>query len=253
MLNFRLSQLDALTRLGVAALVLVLMGGLLASAGHLVEHHQNRDEQEGMSYDDVVGVYHGIRTEAPLFTALDRGHPEGLPQGQRSILMDWLTSGNVAEGYDSLELGDDAPAEILDRHCLSCHARGAEEGGGIGETIPLEYFDEVEKLAISRDVAPMDPAILLASLHTHALGMGTLTLLLVLLAMCTRFPRVLVSLLTATAGLGLLFDLGSWFLAGDSAGFVTLIVVGGATWMGSCALLGLFALVELVLPAPTAD
>lgn len=249
MLPFRLSQLGLGARVGLGALLLVLLGGLVASSAHLVEHHHTRDERDGMSFDDVVGVYHGIRTEAPLVSALERGHPEELTKPQRQLLLDWLASGQIAEGYDSLELGDDAPAEILDAHCLACHSKNATEGEGIGQTIPLEYFDEVERLAISRDVAPVAEAILLASIHTHALGMGTLSLLFVLMALATRFPARLVGFLAATCGLGLLADLSCWFLARGSESLVTLIVVGGGVWMSSCALLGLMSLFELLLPA----
>jgi hypothetical protein len=249
MFPFRLSQLGLGVRVGLGGLLLVLLGGLIASSAHMVEHHHTRDERDGMSFDDVVGVYHGIRTEAPLVSALERDHPEGLPASQRQLLLDWLASDQIAEGYDSLELGDDAPAEILDAHCLSCHSGSATEGNGIGKTIPLEYFDEVEKLAISRDVAPVDEAIMLASIHTHALGMGTLSLLFVLLALATRFPGRLVGLLSAACGLGLLADLSSWFLARGSEGFTVLIVAGGGIWMVSCALLGLLSLLELCLPA----
>lgn len=253
MSNLRLSSLGLGARIGLSAIVLVLLGGILASSAHLVEHHQNRDEREGMSYDDVVGHYHGIQTQAPLRVALERGHPEDLGDPQRKILLDWLSGDRISEDYDSLDLGDDAPIEILDASCLHCHAANATEGDGIGATIPLEYFDEVKKLAFSRDVSPVDEKILLASMHTHSLGMGTLSLLLMALALATRFPSKLVGFLCAACGTGLLVDLAGWFLSRDSADFVILIVGGGSVWMISSALLGLLALFELWLPRGTSS
>ena len=245
MLPFRLSSFGFGTRLGLSALVLVLLGGLVASSAHLIGHHENRDEREGMSFDDVVGHYHGIQTEAPLRAALERGHPETLEQPQRQVLLDWLQSDRITEGYDSLDLGDDAPVEIIDMACLGCHSTSATDGDGIGATIPLEYFDDVKKLAFSRDVSPVGEEILLASMHTHALGMGTLSLILIGLALATRFSSRLVGFLTATCGLGLLVDLSGWFLARGNADFVVLIVGGGALWMVSSVVLALIALVEM--------
>jgi hypothetical protein len=249
MLPFRLSQLGLGARCGIFAVLMVLFLGLIASTAHLSGHHQNRDEQPGLGYQDLVGVYHGIRTRAPLVIALERGHPETLPAPQRSLLLAWLASDDLAEGYDSLDLGDDAPAEILDGQCLDCHSPNATKGGGIGATIPLAYFDEVKKQAVSRDVAPTDPGVLLASLHTHALGMGTLSLVLILLALATRFSARLVGFLATTCGLGLCADLGSWLLAREHPSLVRAIAVGGAVWILSAATLALLVGLELVRPA----
>ncbi len=248
MLPFRLRDLALGVRLGLSLLVLVLFGGLLYSATHLVQHHEGRDGTDGFSYDDVVGVYHGIRTEAPLAVALESGHPEELGDAERQVLLDWLASGDLAGGYDSLELGDSAPAEIVDANCLQCHASGATEGNGVGERLPLEYFDEVEALAVSRDVAPQDPEIVIASAHTHALGMGSLSIVLLALALATRFGSRLVGLCAVASGAGLLADLGSWLLARDSVGFVVLIAGGGTLWMVANAVLALLVLGELWLP-----
>ncbi len=40
----RLCHLPGMARIGVAALMLVVLGGLLVSAWHLFDHYQNRDE-----------------------------------------------------------------------------------------------------------------------------------------------------------------------------------------------------------------
>ena len=169
-------------------LLLTITGGMVASAAHLVLHHENRDEEPGLSMQDIEGAYHGVRTTATLVTSLDTGHPDTLPAADRTRLLEWLRGDSIADDYDSLDLGDNAPAEIIQRQCLSCHARGSSEGDGIGESVPLEYFDDVVKIAVSRDVEPVATEILVASAHTHALTMGALSIVLSLLAWCTRWP-----------------------------------------------------------------
>ena len=154
-----------------------------------------------------------------------------------------------SEDYDSLDLGDDAPAELIDRACLQCHSSGATQGDGIGDEMPLEYWDQIKNLAFSREVSPTAPEIMIASAHTHALGMGTLALLVVLLALATRWPKKILSGLVLLNGLGLALDLGGWFLARSSAAWVPVLAVGGAIWAGTSAILIGFVLLELWLPA----
>lgn len=242
----RLRDLPAAARLGITCMVVVLAFGLATSAAHLVAHHEKRDERPGLSLDDVRGAYHGIRTRAPLRVALERGHPEKMADRDRRALLAWLEGGASSETYDSLDLGEYAPAEILDRNCLSCHARNADDS--IGKRVPLEYWDDVRVLAVSRDVKPTAPEILIASAHTHALAMGTLSLLVGMLSLATRFPAGLVGFLVLLSGAGLAADLGSWFLAREHGVFVWGIVGGGAAWMGGTALMLAIVLFELWLP-----
>jgi hypothetical protein len=245
---FRLSALPFGARAGITFLLFVLLGGYFAASKHLVAHHENRDEREGMSLDDLVGAYSGIRNKAPLITALERDHPEELPAKDRDLLLGWLTSDRIAEGYDALDLGDDAPAEVIDRACLQCHSAGAEEGDGIGETMPLEYFDQVRNLAFSREVSPTSVEILIASAHTHALGMGTLSLVLVLLMLATRWPRWMASVLIGFNGFGLFVDLACWGLARQSGAFVPVLAVSGAVWAGTGVVMIGLMLVDLWIP-----
>jgi hypothetical protein len=252
--TFRLVDLPWSARLGLAALVLVLLGGLAASAAHLFVHHENRDERPGLSLDDLTGAYHGIRTRAPLLVALEAGHPDDLPAAEREGLLAWLGSADLAAGYDDLELGDRAPAEIVDRRCLRCHARQATEGDEIGKRVPLEYWDDVRSLAVSRDVTPTAAEIVLASLHTHALGMGTLSVIAILLACATRWRRGLVGALALLSGLGLALDLAAWLPARDAAFLVPVLALAGGTWISATGALLLLGLVDLLRPGKaTAD
>jgi hypothetical protein len=244
---FVLSSLPRPFRGGLACLVLVLLYGLGVSAAHLFLHHENRDSRPGLTLDDLTGVYHGLSAQAPLLRSLERGHPAGLPAADAEALRRWLALPDLAQGYDDTKLGDRAPAEILDRQCLRCHARGATDGDGIGKRIPLEYWDDVKAQAEGRAVEPNAAGIVVASAHTHALAMGSLSVAVVLLAFCTRWPRRLTGLLAAVSGLALLVDLLCWLPARGAAGLVPVLAAAGAAWLASTAVLLLLVLGELVL------
>jgi hypothetical protein len=245
--KFRLRDLPASLRLAVSALVLVFLGGLAASGYHLREHHQNRDEQPGVSFDDLEGAYRGIQTTSPLVGALERGHPSELKPRDREVLLKWLHSARIAEDFDNLDLGDAAPAELLRRDCMTCHARAAVAKSD--SKVALEYWDDVNKLAFSRHVEPVSTAILAASTHTHALALGTLTAVVAVLLLLTRWPRALCNGLVTIASLGLLADLASWWLAPASELFVVVIAIAGFAYAGSMVIALLAVLADCWLPS----
>jgi hypothetical protein len=251
-----LRDLSLAMRVGLTALLLVMVGGFLASAAHLCQHHAVRDEQPGLTMDDIRGAYHGVHTVAPMITQLEKGHPadilgdeaDPLSAADRQMLLDWLAGDRIVGDYDNPDLGDAAPAEVIDITCLRCHARNATEGNGIGQRVPLEYLDDVTRVAFSRDINPTSIEILTISTHTHALSMATLTIVIALLALATRWPRPLLGALVLAAGVGLLADLASWWLARPYASFVWLLLAGGAVYSIATLLLHLAILADLWLP-----
>jgi hypothetical protein len=255
--SWRLRALSPAVRVGLTCLVLTALGGLVASARHVVDHHQGRDERPGLSLDDLRGAYHGVRTTAPLIIALQREHPADvtddrdlqLTAREQDVLGQWLAGDRISEDYDNLDLGDAAPAEIMAARCLACHSRGATLGEGVGERIPLDYWDDVKKVAFSREINPVDLEILTTSMHTHALGLVTLSLVAGGLALATAWPRRLVQGLIAVMGIALAADLGGWWLARPWAGAVWIIVVGGGVYGAAVALALLLVLVDLWRPA----
>ena len=242
----RLRDLPAGMRAGLTGVALALLLGMWASMGHLVEHHQKRDGESGVSLDDVRGAYSGVHRPAPLAAVLQRGHPEGLAQVERESLLAWLAGERISERYDDPDLGDAAPAEVLERGCVTCHAR--QPADSAYKASPLEYWDDVKALAFERRMDPTPREILLLSTHTHALSMAVVTLGVLALAWATRWPLVLRSLLGVAAGLGLTVDLLSWWLARHHAGFVWGILAGGALWCAAVVAGLLLALLELWLP-----
>ena len=251
--GFRLRQLDASVRLGLTLLLLVLAGGFLAAGLHLAEHHEDRDERAGLSLDDLRGAYSGLASPAPLATALEQGHPaelehaERLPDPERALLLGWLAGERIGEDFDNLDLGDAAPAEVLAARCLGCHARGADDP--VGQTLPLEYWDDVKRVAYAREIAATDGAILLASTHTHALALASTTLVLAALMLLTRWPVRLRNALVCLAGVGLALDLAGWWLARGTPAFVYAVVIGGGLYALAMGAMLLAVIVDLWRPA----
>jgi hypothetical protein len=211
-------------------------------------HHGNRDEKPGVSYEDIAGAYHGVKITAPMLRAMDSNHPPELPAPERAALRKWLEGSRVTEDYDNADLGDMAPSEIIARSCLSCHARANAAKNPIAAKVPLDYFDDIRKIAVSRELKPMEKRILVMTTHTHALAMAPLTALVGGLMLLTCLPRVLRMGLPLLASLGLVLDVAGWWLARGSVEAVWLVIVAGGLYSVAMALMVLLVLVDVLRP-----
>lgn len=254
-LPFRLRDLPLSARLALTLLVLVNLAGFIASGLHMMRHHENRDEREGLSMTDLQGAYSGVQNPASLLLALEAQHPDelqntSLEPASRSLLLSWLRGDRISEGYDDIDLGDQAPAEILDQSCLSCHSRNAEPDV---QALPfLNFWDDVSAVAFSRNISPVDEDILLASTHTHAISLATVTIIIAGLMLLTSWHPSLRNGLGLVAGIGLFFDLAAWWLARDMAAMVYAIVAGGMLYAGSMVLMMLAIITDLWRPRRSA-
>jgi hypothetical protein len=239
-------------RLGLTLLAIVILGGSAVSGIYLRDHHTNRDERGVFSFDDIRAHYHGIRSEAPLLTALERGHPDDLGQAQRDALIAWLRSDRVREDYDNFDLGENMPEEIIATSCVSCHDSGAT-GPDAYPQLSLRYFDNVMANAVSREINPVGEAVLMASLHAHSLALASLCMITVLLLALTRAPRLVVGSLSVLIGTGLLIDLASWIPARHYEVFVYGIVGGGLMFQAGVALGLAVVIIDLWAPRSRAD
>lgn len=241
-----LNRLGVMARLGLSLLVLTMLGGYFMAGVHLLWHYENRDGVEGMSRDDITAAYHGIEQESPLLASLERGHPEGLPADDRDALIAWIHAGAPGREYDDFESGEMAPAEVIDRSCLSCHARSSTDP--IGQRTPLEFYDDVAKLAVSREVMPNSREIVAASIHAHAPSMAVVMIVLGMMALCTPVPRRLTGAVLLVGAVGLAMDFaGQWF-ARDFAAMSWAVIVGGFLSSGGTFVLGLLSVIGLWIP-----
>ncbi|MFO0831706.1 MAG: hypothetical protein U0637_07660 [Phycisphaerales bacterium] len=244
----RLSALPWFARLGVACLMLVVLGGLGVSAWHLHDHYENRDESPGLTMTDLEGAYHGVSAPSPLLESLKKGHPETLARADRDALVRWLTADKISENYDNLDLGDKAPSEVMARSCAECHSRKHADRSPIAKSVPLDYWDDIKPIAFSKDIQPGGIKVLVASAHAHSLSLATLALVLSVLLTMTRLPRGLAGLLTACMGLGLLVDIACWFVARQVAGATYLVVLAGLVFNGGCGLSAGAVLIDAMAP-----
>lgn len=244
----RLSELSLAARLGLTGMLATLLIGFAASASHMQKHHENRDGQPGLSWEDFMGAYHGVEVTAPMLTSLEGGHPDDLSQAERMLLLKWLRADQISENYDNLDLGDSAPAEIVQSRCLGCHARAAQEGDGIGQSVPLEFWDDIEKLSFSRSLSPPSIEILIASTHTHALSLAMIAIVLGALLLMTRWSQRLQGGLILIGGLALFLDLACWWIVRSQAGFLVVLIGAGVLFSASMLASILLVLADLWLP-----
>lgn len=246
----KLHQLHVFARLGIALLVVVLLGGFVVSGIYMRWHYDARDGQPGLTIDDIKGHYHGVQAPSPLVAALESGHPDDLPEPDRNALLEWLASGtNLSLGYDDLDLGDEAPAEIIATFCLDCHTRDAQ-GPDAYAQLPLEYWDDIQPIAYSTDITPAPVEIIAVSQHTHAPSMAMILIILAILGAMTRATRFVIGGIVLIGAIGLFADMASWWLARSNADFAYVIVAGGFMYGASTMLVGLAVILDCLLPAP---
>lgn len=249
----RLRRLPLPARLALSCLVLVILGGYAASGLYMREHHGKRDGRPGLTTTDIEGAYHGVTVEPRLRGLLEGGHPtevEGEPIDPIVVqeLTAWLEGDQLAENWANIDFGEGygSPQELTAESCGTCH----------GPQLPQEEraepllvtWDHYQELVQENRVLPTDADILLLSTHTHAIALGTISLLVCALMYGTRWPGGLKGLLALLASAGLLVDLAAWWLARDSAAFVSLIVAGGVAHAGAMGLMMLAVLLDLWLP-----
>jgi hypothetical protein len=242
-----LTSLPYSFRLGIAALVVTLLGGYIVSGLHLRWHYDNRDEIPGLTMDDFIGAYHGVQSPSPLVAALESGHPEELSEPERSALLQWLSGDRVSQDYDNLDLGENAPSEIIAFNCLDCHTRDAS-GEGTRADIPLDYWDDIRGIAYSKDIQPAGKNIVAMSQHTHAPTMAVILLVLGILGICTRFSLRFIGFVMFASGTGLMVDMAGWWITRELAWFAYAVVAGGAIYAIGTSIIGFCIIIDCIIP-----
>ena len=216
---------------------LLLMGiGYLMALSYLflvdVEPHQKM----GMGLVSGIAMkYHGDASGTRLEAAL-RGSMAGqISDDERERIIRWIRAGAPEAGYPTIK-------PILDKNCVSCHS--ARSG------LPVPLLDSLPEL---RKVIQIDTGPSIAQLarisHVHLFGIGIIFLLTgIIFAMSDTPVWFRVSLLVLPY-LGIVADIGSWWLTKGLPAFGIDVLIGGAIIGLSMGVQILVSLWQMWLPA----
>ncbi|MHC4261000.1 MAG: hypothetical protein ACYSWX_00630 [Planctomycetota bacterium] len=246
--DLRLHRLPVAARVGLTGLLFVLAIGAWTSMLQIPKQHAKNDGVDGLSRTDLIGAYHGVDVPAPLgqVLAAEEPHAPEMTPDELAGLVAWIDGDSLLDGYDDFDLDDMAPAAIIQRRCVSCHASGSGVAGA--EQVPLEYWDQIERVVQDKQITPTPWPILLTSVHTHATSIGTLVVVVGLLACMSRFWTPIRSLPLLLGGVGLLLDIGGQLLARGAVEWVWGVLIGGAMFGSGLGLGLLLTGLELWLP-----
>jgi len=245
----RLKDFGFLLRVGLSVAVFAMLAGYGVAGYYLKQHYENRDEQPGLTLTDIEGAYKGAEVPPPMMGALEGGHPEGMPEADRQALIAWLTSETTERDYENFDL-DPMPADVIFDNCLSCHARSPSDTDNAYTDMPLEYWDDIAPLMVTKRILPKDRKIVVASIHAHLPTMALVLIAMTGLAALTRWPGFLTGLVSIACGLGLIVDFAGQYYVRD-AGFEWLlwgIVGGGTIYAAGVTVLGLAVIADCWLP-----
>jgi hypothetical protein len=255
---FLLRDLSVQLRIAVTCLVLILLGGYAASLYFLTVHISPRDGDPALSLQDLEATYHGIDRPAGIQVALDDSdhrsdYLKAAPDAELDLLRAWVAqSANVVPGsVDPVEQGYDylpedapeetlTPADVLDTHCVRCHAPSAPDGDAASRSVSLKGWPDVRRHAYAKKVEPQPITILAQSTHAHALSIPVFTLIAAALLLATCYSRRFRHGLVMLCFLGLLLDFAGMWLGRYDPLFVFIGVLGGGALYGItlCVALG---------------
>ncbi len=178
--------------------------------------HENADGKLGLSMNDIVITYCGIRDKTAL-EGKSLGSMETYYSSaeDKTAVIDWIRAGADETGYDEIV------APIMKKSCTMCHSKDGTQSGS-----PLTTYNELMKyVELSTGISTNR----LGSLsHTHLISHGVMFLLLSLIFLATTVKDRWKILLVLLAYAGIVMDVLSWWLAKTAAFFAYFSVVGGA-------------------------
>lgn len=188
--------------------------------------------------DAVLVRYHGDPLKSRLHLALDPARAETDPRRMYTFLGETeddrlaahrLLLGWVEAGAPRARWAEVAPVLTGVKTCGGCHARGVDEGGlaRVKADLPFETYDDV--LPSTERGAGMPLAELTTTTHNHLFGFAVLAVLVGWIFTATRWRGPLAVLLPLAAFVGIVLDVGGWWLTRSfGSPFQWSVMLGGA-------------------------
>ncbi len=265
--SFNLSSLPLSAKLLLTAFLMLIGVGYLAAICNLYHQHSLADGVEGMSFNDLRAVFHGLTVEetsdadaADLSRMAEmiavggkmRKHINEGGEGAIRALDAWLKRGALESEFATPALvhkGDRSARDLIDRYCLQCH--NADDGEkadapygpdmftidyamvykfaapGTAEEHAHESNDDTPGM---RTIGPNGVPHLFLITHIHMLSIPVFTLIVSGLFLLTNVNPTLRGVIAPIPMLTLVFDFASWWLARESELFLYIIAAAGAIY-----------------------
>ncbi|MCC6159386.1 MAG: hypothetical protein IT350_15150 [Deltaproteobacteria bacterium] len=200
-----------------AFFALVVGLGYLAALTNLFLTHHDADLKPGLGPGDIVARYHGdpaVTRLSYMATGSMRKHFKGNADEYRA-LMDWVAAGGKEDAYEPV-------GEIIEARCEKCHS-----DIGKASFAPMTSYEEVAVFLAPNEGITWQRLAMLS--HQHFFGMGLLCLSLSLILWNqTGYPARLKIALTCLGFMGMIGDIGGWWLTKLAAPFAFVTLGGGA-------------------------
>lgn len=233
--NLRLRRLPASLRLAITFFVFALSGGYLFALLNVYIHYSKADGEPGLTTQDIIRTFYGPDDKQSILEA--KIAPGG---SMRDFVPDDLTRGKIATWVKNGAPEDVYKAEIvpiLKENCTICHSVS-----GFMFQVPLSTYDDL-KFVVKRDRGRPINALVQSS-HTHLISMAMMFAAMAALFSCTGAPSWLKRYITPLPFVGILCDVGGWWLTKFIASFAYVMTLGGALMGTSFAVFALAILGE---------
>jgi hypothetical protein len=222
-MRFRLRELPASLRLAITCFVMTIGAGYMFALLNVYIHYAKADGEPGLTAKDIIRTFYGPDDKQSLLEAkIKTGSmkdfvPDELSRGQ---LVSWVRDGASKELYDT-KIG-----KIFNENCTGCHGPG-----GLMSAVPLAPYDQIPKFILKMDRGKPLNALVQSS-HTHLISLSMMFFLLAALFCCTGAPNWLKGAAAPLPFLGIMLDVGGWWLTKYQPIFAYPMMWGGAL-MGS--------------------
>src|ERR1700740_902310 len=116
-LYFHYSELPYSLRAVYTAALLVLGMGYLFALIYVFHTQSGRDGKGGLTYEDIVITYSGTGKGSRLESALRGPMQSMMPAEETKSVLGWLQGGADKGKYET------QVKPLIDKRCMSCHAR----------------------------------------------------------------------------------------------------------------------------------
>ena len=217
----RLNELPVHMKILVTGFILVIGLGFISAYLYLYLHFEMADGKPGLDLDDIAAYFKDGRGPSRLERAV-RGRMAGYfsERDEQRKVLEWAripSDKRITKEREYPPIRD-----IIDMNCIVCHGRGAGS-----KFPPLETYRDLVA-ASTPGARPIGVYELAGTTHTHLIALGALVTAIGFVFSFTGVRPWLGALIVGLTYVGLLADVGGWWLATESVSGAHISAAGGS-------------------------